>query len=90
MKYAPVRFVSGFTAVVFIPWALLLFAYDVRYYHPLMRDVFIRYMLRDGIALLFGIYCLIRFRYWHKCALLRDKQDKEDALTEKHPESPTS
>jgi hypothetical protein len=90
MKYAPVRFVSGFIAVLFIPWALLLFAYDARYYNPLIRDIFINNMLRDGIALLFGIYCLIRFRYWHKRALLRKKQDKENALAGKQPGAPTS
>jgi hypothetical protein len=90
MKYAPVRFVSGFIATLFIPWALLLFRYDARYYNPLIRDVFIRYMARDGIMLIVGVYCLVRFRYWHKRALFRDKQEKENSLAGKRPESPIS
>jgi hypothetical protein len=81
MKFAAARFISGFIAFFFIVWSVELFAYDIRTYwnflsYPSIREDFFRYMARDVIVLGFGVFCLIRFRYWHKKAIQRDKEER--------------
>lgn len=75
MKYRLARFVSGFCAIIFIVWAAVLFTYDIRHYNRLLQIEFRKYMARDAVTLGFGIFCLVRYRYWHKKAL-KEKQDR--------------
>jgi hypothetical protein len=81
MKFGAARFVSGLIAFFFIVWSVELFIYDIRTYgnflsYPSVREDFMRYMARDVIVLGFGVFCLIRFRYWHKKAIQRGKEER--------------
>jgi hypothetical protein len=73
MKYGLVRFVSGFCGVVFIVWAAVIFAYDVRHYNRLLQIEFRRYMIRDVVTFGFGIFCLVRFLHWDRKALTEER-----------------
>ena len=81
MKFVVARSISGFFASLFIIWSVVLFAYDIRMYwnflsYPSFRADFMRDMAMDTTVLVFGVFCLIRFRYWHRKAIETDKKER--------------
>ena len=81
MKFGPARFISGFFASLFIIWSVVLFTYDIRVNwrflsYPSLRADFMRDMAMDSTMLVFGVFCLIRFRYWHRKAIETDKEER--------------
>ena len=76
MKYRLVRFVSFSFAVIFIVWSATLFTYDIRHYNRFLQIEFRKYMARDAVTLVFGIFCLVRYCHWHRKALM-EKHERE-------------
>jgi hypothetical protein len=71
MRYGFVRFVSGFIAALAVPLGPVVIWLRMKQYRGFPAGVVFRAIFPGIFVLAFGLFCLMRFRYWHARAIRR-------------------
>jgi hypothetical protein len=75
MRYGLVRFVSGFIAVIAVPLGPIVIWLRATQYRGCSAGVMFRAVFPGIVVLLFGLFCLMRFRHWHAKAIRRKESE---------------